>query len=157
MKITKTDGKFEAVIGEEPKKAEHKKLSDYSTEETADWLNHKTKNDLLIELLERLDTDLPGTLYDAVVDMADRVVKSAEEYGADRENAMKYAIPTGKVTLTITLDSNSLAAPQISAKAELKRAFGLELIGTKVPLINFWSDGSGGLKFSDPDQQELNL
>lgn len=154
MKITKTDGKFEATIGGTilPKNP-----NDMSMDETADWLNHKAKNDLLVEFLERLDTDLPGTLYDAVVDMADRVVKSAEEYGADKDNAMKYALPSGKVTLVITLDSNSLETPKISAKAELKRAFGLELMGTKAPLIDLWSDRSGGLKFSDPDQPELGL
>lgn len=157
MKITKTDNKFEAVIGEEPKKAEHKKLSDYPTEETADWLNHKAKNDLLVEFLERLDENLPGTLYDSVVDMADRVVKSAEEYGADKDNAMKYALPSGKVTLVITLDSDSLKAPKISAKAELKRSFGLELAGAKTSRLDLWRNANGCLSPSDPDQPELGL
>ena len=138
-------------------KKDDKKLSDYSMEETADWLNRKAKMQELIDFLERLDSDLPGTLYDAVVDMAARVVKSAQEGAGDKDNAMKQAFPSGKVTLTITLDGNSLESPKISAKAELKRSFGLELAGAKVPLINLWSDGSGGLKFSDPDQPELGL
>lgn len=138
-------------------KKDDKKLSDYSMEETADWLNRKAKMQELIDFLERLDSDLPGNLYDAIVDMADRVVKSAQESAGDRDNAMKLAFPSGKVTLTITLDSSSLKAPQIGAKGELKRAFGLELMGTKAPMLNLWSDGSGGLKFSDPDQPELNL
>lgn len=138
-------------------KKDEKKLSDYSMEETADWLNHKAKMDDLVAFLERLDSDLPGNLYDAIVDMADRVVKSAQESAGDRDNAMKQAFPAGKVTLTITLDGNSLEVPKISAKAELKRSFGLELAGAKVPLIDLWSDGSGGLKFSDPDQPELGL
>lgn len=142
MKTTETKGK--------------KPLSDFTMEETADWLNHKAKNDLLVEFLERLDSDLPGNLYEAVCDMAERIEKSSVENGG-KQTDWDYARPCGKVTLVISMEGDGADAKKIGAKAEVKRAFGLELVGSKTTLLDLWRNDCGGLTPSDPDQPELNL
>ena len=116
MKTTKTDGKFEATIGESrlPKNP-----NDMSTEETAEWLGREAS-------------------------------KEATE-------VINKSIPSGTVSLVISLNSSPSDASKIVARAEIKRQFKLELGGAKTPPIDLWSDGSGGFTYSDPDQPELGL
>lgn len=149
MKITKTDGKFEAVIGEEPRLNDMAEVSDAQAV-------REEKQEALIEFLERLDSDLPGSLYDAICDMAARITKSAEE---NRGNpaAWDYARPCGKVTLVISMEGDAGDVKKIGAKAEVKRAFGLELAGSKTTLLDLWRNAKGCLSPNDPDQPELGL
>ncbi len=149
MKITKTDNKFEAVIGEEPRLNDMAEVSDAQAEQ-------EEKHEALIDFLERLDSDLPGNLYEAICDMAERIEKSAEENGG-KQTDWDFARPCGKVTLIISMEGDGADAKKIGAKAEVKRAFGLELVGSKTTLLDLWRNDCGGLSPSDPDQPELNL
>ena len=149
MKITKTDNKFEAVIGEEPRLNDMAEVSDAQAEQ-------EEKHEALIDFLERLDSDLPGNLYEAICDMAERIEKSAEENGG-KQTDWDFARPCGKVTLVISMEGDAGDVKKIGAKAEVKRAFGLELVGSKTTLLDLWRNANGGLSPSDPDQQELNL
>lgn len=149
MKITKTDNKFEAVIGEEPRLNDMAEVSDAQAEQ-------EEKHEALIDFLERLDSDLPGNLYEAICDMAERIEKSAEENGG-KQTDWDFARPCGKVTLVISMEGDAGDVKKIGAKAEVKRAFGLELVGSKTTLLDLWRNANGGLSPSDPDQPELNL
>ena len=149
MKITKTDNKFEAVIGEEPRLNDMAEVSDAQAEQ-------EEKHEALIDFLERLDSDLPGNLYEAICDMAERIEKSAEENGG-KQTDWDFARPCGKVTLVISMEGDAGDVKKIGAKAEVKRAFGLELVGSKTTLLDLWRNANGGLSPSDPDQPEFNL
>ena len=99
MKITKTDNKFEAVIGEEPRLNDMAEVSDAQAEQ-------EEKHEALIDFLERLDSDLPGNLYEAICDMAERIEKSAEENGG-KQTDWDFARPCGKVTLVISMEGDA--------------------------------------------------
>lgn len=149
MKITRTDNKFEAVIGEEPRINDTAELSD------AQALREE-KREKLIDFLGQMTDILPETFYDTIIDMGERVVESAEA-SKEATEVINKSIPSGTVSLVIVLNSSPSDASKIVARAEIKRQFKLELGGAKTPPIDLWSDGLGGFTFSDPDQPELGL
>ena len=153
MKTTKTDGKFEAVIGESrlPKNP-----NDMSTEETAKFLAREAKREKLIDFLVQMTDILPETYYDTIIDMGKRVVE-ASEASKEATEVINKSIPSGTVSLVIVLNSSPSDASKIVARAEIKRQFKLELGGAKTPPIDLWRDGLGGFTYSDPDQPELGL